>query len=474
MDPTAHCLTLAARGLLLGATACATGWPSASSHPPPRSTEGGDETGTSAELPQVRCDAGSHALRASCSWTDLDADVDLLLDDGLRSRLVPLGAGSGELLLADLSPETTYRWEVATEPRVGGDFTTPPLPAGAQLEVSVEGALSPPLLGMITPCAYDSIYVVLDLQGALDVSGPANTPITASVVAYEDVGAYQSGVLEGVSFSEDGTVLAVSGFPGGVAELDREGRLVRAWTEDGLYGAPHHDVFRRDGLTFVLVQELAEGVLLDAVEVFDASGAEVALWRLADHLDPLPDLHGALDDDYSHANSIWVDDAGDWYLSARHLSAVFKIAGLDAPDAGAIRWILVGDPEEVRVEGTLQLLGEESFVRQHNVHITPQGHLALFDNRRAYPDPSRALWLDVDEEAGTASVVQAWTLPMHCPFQGGVWSTAAGTALATCAPWQVAFELAPDQPEPVASVQVRCAGDEGQSYVPRMVPLEAW
>ena len=244
--------------------------------------------------------------------------------------------------------------------------------------------------------------------------------------------------------------------------------------EGSFYGKPHHDVFRRDGRTYVLVQESVDGVLLDAVQVFDASGAPEAVWRLADHLDPAVDRHGYLINDYSHANSIWVDEAGDWYLSSRHLSAVFKVAGLEAPDAGEVRWVLVGDPEETRVEGTLQLLDEASFVRQHNVHVTPDGRLALFDNRLQFPERSRVLWLAIDEQAGTAAVDQLWTLPLHCPFQGGAWTTPAGTALATCAPHRIAFELAPDDEEPVAQLEVSCASAGQDSYVPRMVPLTAW
>ncbi len=444
-------------GLLLFGGACARGAGAPASPPDPPTT---GDTGTVPVL-DVRCEATEHALHATCTWVDLPVDGALTLDDGSTSRPETLPAGSGERVVADLLPATLYRWRVASDGIVAeGVFTTPPLPLGAQVDVVVDGTLSTPLLGMMTPCPDDDLVVVLDPEGG--------------VVDYADIGLHQAGFLEGASFTEDGTLLALSAFPGGVVELDRAGGLLRSWSEDELYGPPHHDAFRRDGYTYVIVQEFAEEVFLDAVQVFDPTGAPVALWRLADHIDPVLDVNGRLEGDYTHANSIFVDELGDWYLSSRHLSAVFKIAGLHAPDAGTVRWILAGDPDEVRIEGTLQLTGGESFVRQHHVHVTPDGHLALFDNRRSYPDPSRALWLDVDERAGTATVVQAWTLPVHCPFQGGIYTTPGGHALATCAPWLVAFELAPDQPEPVATVQVSCSTNEAQAYVPRMIPLEAW
>jgi hypothetical protein len=387
-------------------------------------------------------------------------------------------AGDGEVPVTGLRPETTYPWRLeAGVERVEGSFTTPPLDPGALVHVTVDGTPSMPFLGLKSPCGDDSVFLVLDVgpdaEAPVDTGAVRPTPDAQRVVAYEDVTRRQSGFLEAVSFTEDDTVLALSAFPGGLVELDRAGQSVASWPAERFFGPPHHDVFRRDGLTYVLVQDFTEGVYLDAVQVFDGDGQEVALWRLGDHIEPLPDARGYEKGDYSHANSIWVDDAGDWYLSSRHLSAVFKIAGLDAPDAGAVRWVLAGDPEEIRIEGTLQLLGGESFVRQHNVHLTPDGRLAMFDNRRFFPELSRMLWLTIDEAAGTAEVEQSWTLPEHCPFQGGAWTTAAGTAFATCAPHQVAFEFVPDEPAAVARVEVACATG-AQAYIPRMVPLESW
>ncbi len=437
------------------------------------------DTATTVPPLSVTCAAADHALRGTCSWTGLDGGATLTVE-GIPTPF-SLAGSEGQLLLHGLRPESSYPWRLDAGPEVAeGVFTTPPLSAGALIRVDVQGAPSMPLVGLKSPCGDASTYVVVDVGPDPDPAAETSTTPSARpgpdihrVMAYEEVSSHQSGFVDGVSFGEDGTVLALSTFPGGVVELDRTGGRVASWSEDAFFGPPHHDVFRRDGRTYVLVQDFTEGVFLDAVQVFGADGAEVGLWRLADHIDPLPDARGYEKGDYSHANSIWVDDAGDWYLSSRHLSAVFKIAGLDAPDAGTIRWVLAGDPEEVRIAGTLELLGGESFVRQHNVHLTPDGHLAMFDNRRFFPELSRMLWLRIDEVAGTAELEQAWTVPEHCPFQGGAWTTAAGTALATCAAHQVAFEFVPDVPDPVARLTIECASG-AQGYIPRMVPLEAW
>ena len=108
------------------------------------------------------------------------------------------------------------------------------------------------------------------------------------------------------------------------------------------------------------------------------------------------------------------------------------------------------------------------------MHLTPEGKLALFDNRFSYPERSRLMWLDIDEDAGTATVDQLWTLPGHCPFQGGAWTTPAGTALATCAPRRTAYELARDVPEPVATLEFACASAVQETFIPRVVPLASW
>lgn len=424
----------------------------------------------------VSCSAPDHAFRGACSWRELEPPGQLTVDGVVDGE--ELVDASGSLPLYDLSPDTMYTWRLERDgATVEGSFRTPRLPSAASIQVTITGTPSFPIVGLRTPCGYDSAYLVLDVDPDLEAPDPTGVrpgPDAHRVVGYEYLTEHQDGILEAVSFTEDDTVLGLSTFPGGLVELDHDGQPVLQIAEESFFGPPHHDVFRRDGLTYLLVQEFVDGVYLDAVQVFDASGSQMALWRLADHLEPVVNGKDVLKNDYSHANSIWVDDQGDWYLSSRHLSAVFKIAGLDAPDAGDVRWILAGDPDETRLDGTLQLLGGESFVRQHNVHLTPEGKLALFDNRLFYPERSRLLWLDIDEKAGTASVDQAWTLPYHCPFQGGAWTTASGTALATCAPRRTAFELQRDQPQPVATIEVACTSGDLEAYVPRFVPLEAW
>ncbi len=435
----------------------------------------GDTAPSESDPLLVACSAPDHALRGACTWSDLDLPGRLIVDGLVDEELVD---AAGSVALFDLSPDTMYTWRLERDgPTVEGSFHTPQLPEAAAIEVTITGTPSFPFVGLRTPCGYDNAYVVLDVDPDLEdpeVTGPRPGPDAHRVVGYEYLTQHQDGILEAVSFTEDDTVLGLSTFPGGLVELDHHGQPILQIGEESFYGPPHHDVFRRDGLTYVLVQEFVDSVYLDAVQVFDADGAQVALWRLADHLEPVVNGKDVLKNDYSHANSIWVDEQGDWYLSSRHLSSVFKIAGLDAPDTGAVRWILAGNPDEIRVEGTLQLLGGESFVRQHNVHLTPEGKLALFDNRLFYPERSRLLWLDIDEKAGTASVDQAWVLPFHCPFQGGAWTTASGTALATCAPRRTAFELQRGDPTPVASIEVTCTSGALEAYVPRFMPLETW
>jgi len=353
---------------------------------------------------------------------------------------------------------STYDYEVRTvDGRVAATGTVTTDAATGELAVAgaVTGTTSADNFGLQSPC-FGGSAVIVDPQG--------------SVVWGHEF----PGNAEGVSFTEDETVMALLNGPDRVIEVDLMGReVLRLELGTDYPNATHHDVYRKDGRTYVLYQTNQQGMLLDGFYVFEGN-TRLGSWFLADHHTPQPQ-GGPFGADYSHANSIWVDDAGDIYVSFRHLSGVVKVKGIDDPGFGDVVWRLAGEASDQRLGSDLVLssavTAEVSFERQHNVHRTSDGQLALFDNRSGFAEPSRLLHLDLDESAGTADIAEVFDLPVHCDFQGGAWSTAAGNPVATCAMPGTAYEFEPGVVDPVFTLDVSCQSAGFDSYIPRYVPL---
>ncbi len=384
-----------------------------------------------------------------------------------RVRRSDAPADRHDLTLWYLSPDADH--EIEVHPADGGApfvtvVRTGALPAVADVVVQTEGTSSAALFGSTSPCP----------GGAGIVWDPA----TREVVWYQPFGGGPGGFLEGVSFSDEGTVLGLSA--GAVTEVDLAGdrvRLLRQGLELPLRA--HHDVFRRAGLTYVLFQEVLppDDVWIDGFYVFDAGGL-LWEWHLADVVPP-PQPQGRFGTDWSHANAVWADASGDVYVSFRHLSAVVKVEGDPAdPAFGEIRWRLAGTADSpLGTDLSLDTgAGLPGFEQQHNAHVLDDGTLTLFDNRQGL-ERSRILDLAVDEAAGTATAVRWWDVPGelsgpgHCDFQGSAWRTAAGNPVATCAPFRTGTEYDAVTGEVVWTGTLTCATGSG-TYVPRFVPLE--
>ena len=117
--------------------------------------------------------------------------------------------------------------------------------------------------------------------------------------------------------------------------------------------------------------------------------------------------------DYVHANSVALDGAGDFIVSARHTSSVLRISRA----TGRILWRLGGARSDFRMgEGT-------RFAKQHDARPQADGTLTLFDNSAPPPqrEASRAITLRLDSERRTATLVQALKHPdnLLSATQGG-------------------------------------------------------
>jgi hypothetical protein len=125
---------------------------------------------------------------------------------------------------------------------------------------------------------------------------------------------------------------------------------------------------------------------------------------------PKPRRGGAWD--YVHANSVALDAGGDFIVSARLTSAVYKISRR----TGRIVWRLGGTRSDFRFGAGA------TFWQQHDARPRTDGTLTLFDN--AYPRRrhSRALTLALDTKQKTATLRTALTHPtgLLAATQGGV------------------------------------------------------
>ena len=105
--------------------------------------------------------------------------------------------------------------------------------------------------------------------------------------------------------------------------------------------------------------------------------------------------------DTVHVNSIELDTDGNLLVSGRNTSTVYKVDRA----TGAIRWRLGGKKSDFKMgPGT-------TFALQHDARRHPDGSLTIFDDGQAPGTTSRAIVLDVDEVAMTATLVRSYVHP---------------------------------------------------------------
>ncbi len=394
-------------------------------------------------------------------------DVELTELDGSVRRFPSDGrALTHEVVLWRLKSETTYAVRAVAR---GSDethessFTTDVLPGHARFRTHVEGTPSFPYVLSNHKCNGPAITYLLDDAGEM--------------VWYQDVTAgspgLDSGGVEGFTTTERG-VLAVVGKTQ-LREFSWEGELLLDLSfHDELPFPIHHDVIRKDGRTYVLFAEQVIGedegrYVLDGLLVLDDQGHEIGRIRLADHVAPtgggqLGGYWSALFPvaaDYTHSNGLFLEEDGTIYWSLKHQDTLLKFVGdPDREDFGTLLWAASANPNAA-FGNAFSFLNETSsphanFKEQHHPNLDDQGRLLLFDNRTGLTDASRATVWEVDEDASTFTLTEAWELPAHCLFQGSAYPLENGHVLATCPTSQMIYEYAPNQAEPVFSMGVPC------------------
>jgi hypothetical protein len=168
-------------------------------------------------------------------------------------------------------------------------------------------------------------------------------------------------------------------------------------------------------------------------EVDIESGAVIFEWRSLDHIDPSesfvpPDTTEISGDgltketpwDYIHINSIDKNEAGDYLVSARHVSCIYKISGVH----GSVIWRLHGKHSSFR-------LTNFHFSSQHDARWLSENSthtvMSIFDNgSNGFNETkpfSQGLIVAIDHIAMTATSIREYNAPDK---SGGLQSQSQG------------------------------------------------
>lgn len=108
--------------------------------------------------------------------------------------------------------------------------------------------------------------------------------------------------------------------------------------------------------------------------------------------------------DYFHINSVDIDGAGDYLISARHTWALYKLDG----KTGSVKWRLNGKLSDFAVAQDAQ------FSWQHDARFQPDGRLSIFDDGAGTyktEKRSRGIIVNVNDTAKTVELDRAYVLP---------------------------------------------------------------
>ncbi len=153
-------------------------------------------------------------------------------------------------------------------------------------------------------------------------------------------------------------------------------------------------------------------------------------WNAWDHMVFGETVYGSKDKrDYSHMNSLFVDEDGNWIVSSRGMAQILKIERA----TGDVLWKLGGAQNDF----TFVNDPYDGLCGQHTASILDNGHLLIFDNGQyCYPpmpereELTRVVEYALDEDAMTAELVWSYSRQgTYCESQGSAQRLANGNTL---------------------------------------------
>jgi hypothetical protein len=311
------------------------------------------------------------------------AEAEYWTQDGLRLRVASPPGARHEILLPRLRAGATYEFLVRTDglgpgwlEAGAGEFDTPPLPGDlAELRFDASGDPTPPMVLLVANNAQSggfTGYVAVDREGEvvwhLRVDGPS-----------------------GIARRPDGNFVFSAGR--GLAEVSPTGETVAEVPTDPDGRHFHHDLIATATGTVLAIArdtQTVEGTRVTGEAIWEwtpGTGELAKRWSSFDALDPHLDRGSrSRDDNWLHANALWLGTRGNVLVSSHFLNQIISVA----PDFQALEWRMGGPNATITVDE------EERFTGQHTVAEVEGGRILLFDNRHEQGDYSRAVEFELD------------------------------------------------------------------------------
>jgi hypothetical protein len=226
--------------------------------------------------------------------------------------------------------------------------------------------------------------------------------------------------------------------------MDKHYRIVKSVEAGSYQGASdmHEFMLLPDGKSALMTQYLRSAADLcpwgicnglgyiqqGAFQEVDVESGEVLFeWRSLDHIDTAEsyvppgttEISGngrdiGLPWDYFHINSVDKNAHGDYLISARHTSGIYKISGKD----GHVMWRLNGARSDFRLKN---FESEYGFSYQHDARFVAEDEttttISLFDNgSNGYNytrDISTGMLVVLDHEEMTATMIKNYSSPLY-------------------------------------------------------------
>jgi len=310
------------------------------------------------------------------------------------------------LVLTNLSAKTNYIYRIWTTDSHGSrvssreyPFATQPFPIWIQDSFRIKTPEK-----AVLPDAFKNGYVLLsrrDLPGIVYI-----TDTKGKLRWYHQVNGTG---FKTSHFTKNKTIISILGteeyptsYGNEILELSLQGDTLFHLKkgEKGLDKTVHHEVILNDKsqlVTLVVDEKImdlrsiggaqSDTIKSDGIVILDRKGKKVWSWSVFDHLNPLtyPNILKEKSD-WMHANSLSIDNDGNYLMSFYNNGQVWKINA----SSGAVMW-------KFGKGGDFGVPKEGSFTQGHAVHRNKNGELMLFDNGTE-KQLSRSLSFGLDEK----------------------------------------------------------------------------